>query len=157
MKNCSKCGTSVDDNAVFCNNCGKRLIKKESNEMNKVVKVVGFVVLLVAALVVGIYVGNKISSDSNKSVSEINISSDKMSGETTENYEMENQEIKENSNQKEDSESEESNKNRTGLEDSYNYVSIGDELSNKKNYLREKYPEMFSTKNSLDGVEGWID
>lgn len=32
MKYCEKCGTQLDDNAVFCSGCGNKVIKEEKNQ-----------------------------------------------------------------------------------------------------------------------------
>ena len=180
MKDCVKCGAQMEDNAVFCNVCGKRLIKKEHKKMNKVVKILLLCVLYVAILAIGIFMGRMIGSNGKKTVAEVDVSSDKVvEGKTEKSEELEVSDgIKtENSTEveetKEDVTDEEKNKNADSLGDEedketskpdvinasdnaggYNYVFIGNEVREKEGILAAAYPEINSLKIYEDNHDG---
>ena len=52
MKTCSRCNSSMDDNASFCSNCGYAFDKKKS-----IVPKIVIIIVLTAAVVVSIVVG----------------------------------------------------------------------------------------------------
>lgn len=164
MKNCSKCGANLEDNSVFCNSCGKRLIKKESSGVNKVILAIIFVVLLLGTLAIGIFVGRKMNSDSNVPISESEVqeqdvvekeiidSTDDKKEEVVEDVDTKEEEtadttdsvVEETTEPEIEEEIEAEVNTETDSEEKYTYVYIGDEVREKEGIIYSSHPDIYN-------------
>ncbi|MCC7554001.1 MAG: zinc ribbon domain-containing protein [Methanobacteriaceae archaeon] len=69
---CQNCGTKNDEDAIYCEKCGLKLIKKPENS-NKNILIIILIVILVIASLAGLFIF--LSNNSNSDVSQNNVPS----------------------------------------------------------------------------------